>query len=67
MRAWEPEPSAQTGEGQQGPNLTVLNLACGAAVLPLDPHRFATLLQEARLIDNPNPVFIAKHLDHKTL
>ena len=52
---------------QKDPNLTVLDLPGRAAVLPLDSHRLGPFLQEAGLVDDADPIRLAKALHDKRL
>ena len=53
-------PPAWGGVGQEHRDLAVFDPAGGAGVLPLDAHRAGALLQEARLVDDENPVGVAE-------
>jgi hypothetical protein len=49
--------------GQEHPDLTVVDLACGAGVLPLHPGRALAFLDEPGLVGDQNPALVADRLD----
>ncbi len=56
-------PPLGAGVGQEHAQLAVVDLAGGARVLALDPHRGRALLEKPRLVDHQHPAGVAEVLD----
>jgi hypothetical protein len=57
-------PPLRTGIGQEHSQLAVVDLAGGAGVLALHPHRGGALLREPGLVHHQHRSWIAQVLDH---
>ena len=57
-------PPLGAGVGEKDAELAVVDLAGGARVLALHPHRGGALLEEAGLVDHQHPGRVAQVLDH---
>jgi hypothetical protein len=55
--------SLRTGIAEEDPDLAVIDAACGARVLALDPARVLAFLEKTGLIENRDPVWIVEMLD----
>jgi hypothetical protein len=53
--------------GGKDPDLTILDFAQGAAILPRDPHRVLALFHKARLIEPQDPIRLTHLVGHKLM